>query len=83
MFCFLLYNVGDYIGKEAATRLQWPNDSNAGRYILLAMAALRTAFIPLFMYCNIAPSNRTKEVSMRWDNVLFLKTNPFKLISIS
>lgn len=60
--CFLLYNVMDYAGKEVATLVQWPQPSRCGKVILLTMAVLRTAFIPLFMFCNLAPENRHTEV---------------------
>ena len=63
LFCFLLYNLGDYIGKEVATRLQWPKVNVRDQYILLMMAIVRISFIPLFMYCNVAPSNRSTEVN--------------------
>ena len=62
--CFILYNLCDYIGKEAATKLQWPKQSNLGQYIVLLMAISRIAFIPLFMYCNVAPLNRSTQVNI-------------------
>ena len=60
--CFVLFNFGDYIGKELATRLQWPKPNKTGQLIVLSMSIVRIVFIPLFMYCNVAPSNRSTEV---------------------
>ena len=78
--CFILYNFGDYLGKEAATRSQWPKQNYRGQIMLLSMAILRIGFIPLFMYCNVAPHNRSTVVrnlerSFRfsaWGNGLYL-----------
>ena len=56
--CFVLFNFGDYLGKVIATRLQWPKPNKSGQVILLTMSVVRIIFIPLFMYCNAAPSNR-------------------------
>ena len=56
--CFVLFNFGDYLGTAVATRLKWPKPNNTGQAILLGMSTVRIIFIPLFMYCNAAPTNR-------------------------
>ena len=60
--CFVLYNFGDYLGKELATRLKWPKPNKLGQLIVLVMSVLRIVFIPLFIYCNVAPANRSTKV---------------------
>ena len=60
--CFVLFNFGDYLGKELATRLRWPKPSKTGQLIILSMSIIRAGMIPLFMFCNVAPSNRSTEV---------------------
>lgn len=60
--CFLLYGLADFAGKWAATRLRWPGPSRAGQAGVLAAAVARIALVPLIMYCNVAPSDRTTPV---------------------
>lgn len=56
--CFVLFNVGDWIGRILAERLAWPSPGKAGAAIILACSLLRFAFIPLFLMCNVSPQNR-------------------------
>lgn len=67
--CFLLFNVGDYSGRILSSRLQWPQANCFGKSLLGAVTLLRTAFIPLFMYCNAAPQKRRTEVLISSDAV--------------
>ena len=60
--CFIVYNFFDLAGKEIATRLQWPGMSSNGQWTLLAASILRIGMIPLFMYSNVAPNNRSIQV---------------------
>ena len=60
--CFVLFNFADYLGKELATRLQWPKPTKTGQIIILSLSILRAGMIPLFMFCNVAPSNRSTKV---------------------
>uniref|UniRef100_A0A0K2TVN0 Uncharacterized protein n=2 Tax=Lepeophtheirus salmonis TaxID=72036 RepID=A0A0K2TVN0_LEPSM len=57
--CFLTFNVGDFIGRSLAEVLHFPKPHLRGSswYILMA-AVLRVIFIPLFLFCNVSPSNR-------------------------
>jgi len=57
--CFLVYNLGDYIGRVMSTTLPWPKDPNAGSYPMMIASVLRIAFIPLFLFCNASPLNRS------------------------
>ena len=71
--CFLLFNIGDYLGRMAAGFLQWPKASHQGSFIILAMSVLRLAFIPLFLFCNAAPLNRVMtDVSIYHEIITFL-----------
>ncbi|KAK8376004.1 hypothetical protein O3P69_008612 [Scylla paramamosain] len=51
---FLLFNVGDYIGRQVAGFMMWPW---RGSWILYLMVALRVVFIPLFLLCNHDPNS--------------------------
>jgi hypothetical protein len=67
--CFLLFNIGDYVGRAVASRLRWPRANRAGKIILLSATALRFAFIPLLMFCNAAPGKRRTDVLIHSDTV--------------
>ena len=56
--CFLLFNIGDFLGRCLASWIKMPGSGPIGRSILLISALSRVVFIPLFMYCNAAPSQR-------------------------
>jgi len=60
--CFLLFNVGDYTGRILASQIQLPKATALGQNIILTSTILRIGFIPLFMYCNAAPSVRNLPV---------------------
>jgi len=57
--CFLLFNIGDYIGRFLAGLVQWPRPGKVGSYVTLGLALLRFVFLPLFLYCNIRPTDRS------------------------
>lgn len=40
--CFLLFNIGDYIGRFLAGLIQWPKPSKMGSYITLLLSILRS-----------------------------------------
>jgi len=56
--CFLLFNVGDYLGRFLAGLIQLPKPGKVGSYITLFLAIARFGFIPLFLFCNIRPAER-------------------------
>lgn len=56
--CFLLFNIGDYVGRFLAGLIQWPKPGKIGALITLLLTVARFAFIPLFLFCNIRPSER-------------------------
>jgi len=56
--CFLLFNVGDYVGRTLASFIKQPGASKMGQTSVLITTILRIGFIPLFMYCNAAPDKR-------------------------
>lgn len=74
--CFLLFNVGDYLGRILSSRLQWPGHNQRGKFILLVASIIRIGFIPLFMFCNVAPDRRSLPVVFHSDivYVLFMAT---------
>jgi len=51
--CFVLFNVGDWLGRFSAEMIQWPRPGRFGMFLVLALSLLRIAFIPLFMFCDI------------------------------
>ena len=60
--CFVLFNFGDYFGKQLATIVKRPGPSRSGQALLLLLTALRIALVPLLMYCNVSPLDRQTEV---------------------
>merc|ERR1719147_578125 len=56
--CFLLFNIGDYVGRFLAGLVQWPKPGKVGSYITLGLALARFVFIPLFLICNVRPNDR-------------------------
>ncbi|EGT36507.1 hypothetical protein CAEBREN_25361 [Caenorhabditis brenneri] len=62
---FLLYNVGDLIGRSCANSIRMP------RKYLLAIAFLRFSLIPLIAMCNVAPRAHTHAM-IPYDGVFVL-----------
>jgi len=56
--CFLLFNIGDYLGRFLAGLVQWPKPGKVGSFITLFLSVARFVFIPLFLFCNIRPDDR-------------------------
>ena len=56
--CFVLFNVGDWIGRFVAELAQWPKPGKFGMWFTLVLSLLRVGFVPLFMFCNIPASDR-------------------------
>lgn len=56
--CFVLFNIGDYLGRIMAGVVQWPKATKTGSWIVMTMSLARMVFIPLFLFCNASPSNR-------------------------
>jgi len=56
--CFLLFNIGDYIGRFLAGLVQLPKPGKTGAYVTLLLAIARFVFIPLFLMCNVRPGDR-------------------------
>ena len=54
--CFLLYNVGDYLGRILAACSVFSTTSSR---LALLFSCARLAFIPLFLLCNLAPAERS------------------------
>jgi len=52
--CFLFFNIGDYLGRLAAS-FQLPHP---GPSLTLVLSFSRFAFLPLFLICNASPSSR-------------------------
>ncbi|KAK3751849.1 hypothetical protein QZH41_009669 [Actinostola sp. cb2023] len=50
--CFLLFNVGDFVGRLAASLVQFPR---SGSKLLPILCFLRVVFLPLFFFCNAQP----------------------------
>eukprot|EP00096_Caligus_rogercresseyi_P002548 TRINITY_DN14718_c0_g1_i1.p1 TRINITY_DN14718_c0_g1~~TRINITY_DN14718_c0_g1_i1.p1 ORF type:complete len:434 (-),score=59.13 TRINITY_DN14718_c0_g1_i1:119-1420(-) len=71
--CFLLFNIGDYVGRLLAGLIKWPNNaSSQGSKIILGASILRIAFIPLFICCNIQPNNRHFTAVLFNSDIVFL-----------
>ncbi len=62
--CFLLFNVFNYLGSTICSFLRWPRGASKKiQLTVCALAFLRLGFVPLFMMCNLAPENRSMNVS--------------------
>ena len=59
---FLLFNVGDFVGRTLANTFKIPGRSLTGRWVVVILAFLRVIFVPLFIMCNTAPDSRTAAV---------------------
>jgi len=53
--CFLFYNIGDYIGRFIAASPVIPRFDSK---LALVLSCMRIVFIPLFLFCNLAPNER-------------------------
>jgi len=68
--CFVLFNVGDYVGRFIAEKVQWPKPGKINQpctvssIIVLVLSLARLVFIPLFMYCNAFESDTVYIVIM-------------------
>jgi len=68
--CFVLFNVGDYVGRFIAEKVQWPKPGKINQpctvssMIVLGLSLARVVFIPLFMYCNAFESDTAYIVIM-------------------
>ncbi|XP_071514783.1 equilibrative nucleoside transporter 1-like isoform X2 [Panulirus ornatus] len=56
---FLLFNVGDYLGRQIAGFIMWPR---RGSKILYLLVTVRLVFIPLFLLCNHTPHSSIPSV---------------------
>ena len=73
----MTFNICNYLGTVAAGLIQWPGDTSIHSQVtLLLLAALRVAFIPIFMLCNLAPSDRKLPVRIAFLFYRSSQTNP-------
>ena len=56
--CFVLFNVGDWLGRFMAEMIQWPKPGRFGMWFVFVLSILRIGFVPLFLFCNANPDNR-------------------------
>ncbi len=73
--CFVLFNVGDYLGRVFAAKLRL--DKYLGSKFLVSASVLRLLFIPAFMLCNAAPAKRTLPVIFDSDSVYIMMMAAF------
>lgn len=66
--CFVVFNLGDYVGKQVAVWVQRPGPSVMGQVTLLLLAILRIGLIPLFMFSNVSVGNRSTGVIFTSDS---------------
>ena len=60
--CFLAQALADWLGRSLATLSQWPGPGRGAEVGTVLVAILRAAFLPLLMFCNVAPLNRATDV---------------------
>ena len=56
--CFLLNHIGEFTGSTFAGFIKWPKNTAFGSFLTLGLSVLRLVFIPLLLFCNIAPNQR-------------------------
>jgi len=56
--CFLLFNIGDYVGRFLAGLIQWPKPGKFGAFLCLSFSIARFGFLLLFLLCNVRPAER-------------------------
>ena len=56
--CFVLFNVGDWVGRFMGERIGWPKPGKFGMWFTFGLSVLRIGFVPLFIYCNVNPDKR-------------------------
>lgn len=56
--CFLVFFVAKFLGTTLAKFTAWPRNTEISSWFVLSLALLRFGFIPLFLFCNIAPNQR-------------------------
>ena len=56
--CFVLFNVGDWLGRFLGERLGWPKPGRFGMWFTFVLSLLRIGFVPLFIFCNVNPTQR-------------------------
>ena len=77
MGVFLLYNLLDLAGRSLATSLPAPPPT-----LCLLLALARLGFIPVFLLCNLSPSNReVTSVLLTSDTALLVTHALFSLSS--
>ena len=76
---FLLFNVGDLIGRSIANALKLPDITKRGKLIVLILSLLRAIFIPIFIFCNASPETRTLPVIFSSDADFIIITMIFAL----
>ena len=77
--CFLLLHIGEFVGSTMASFIKWPKNTHIGSTFILALALLRIVFIPLLLFCNIAPKQRfvTSVSNIMYLNVMFASKQYF------
>jgi equilibrative nucleoside transporter 1/2/3 len=56
--CFLLFNIGDFIGRFLAGIVRWPQPGRLGGRLALGFSLARFVFLPLVLLCNLRPDDR-------------------------
>lgn len=67
--CFLIYNIGDYVGRMAAG---WHDLPKTRIPLLPILCVIRVVFIPLFIFCNIKPPRYVTSTVFKHDAYFLL-----------
>ncbi|XP_035768785.1 equilibrative nucleoside transporter 1-like [Neolamprologus brichardi] len=52
--CFLIFNIGDWLGRTITTKIRWPSKESR---LFPVLVISRVVFIPLLMFCNVQSRN--------------------------
>ena len=79
---FLLFNVGDLVGRSIANAVKLPDRTKRGKMIVWILALLRSVFIPIYIFCNASPQTRTLPVIFSSDADFIIITAIFALSNL-
>jgi len=72
---FLVFNLCDLLGRLLAGAVRWPGATSQGAWVTLGFSVLRLVFVPLFIFCNINPSDRVNSKVLFHSDLVFFFIN--------
>ncbi|UXI17008.1 histone-lysine N-methyltransferase setd3 [Sarcoptes scabiei] len=83
IFCFLIFNLGDFLGRFIGSYMLLTKDS---KITLLLISIFRIIFIPIFIYCNAQPRHHlvlfSSEIYFVIFNFIFALLNGYLVLNV-